>query len=397
MPAIYVHWPFCVSKCPYCDFNSRAGKSTDQEIWRKAYRKELEGRADLYIDRTVRTIYFGGGTPSLMEPQTVDSVLQDIARLWTIDSNAEITLEANPSSAEAKKFAAFRAAGVNRLSLGIQALNDDALKFLGRAHNAAEAKNALALAAKHFPRYSFDLIYGYADQTLSAWKETLREALPLVQGHISLYSLTVEPRTAFYARAARGERITVSEDTSLAMFEAARDLTTAAGLPPYEVSNHACPGQESRHNMVYWNYEDYIGIGPGAHGRIIARSSPSRFVRVLENHTAPDTWLRQIENLGHGIETDDYIDKQTAMREALMMGLRLSKGIDLARWHEKFGMTLFDFLPAERLNRLINESLIERAETALRTTSQGTQKLDAILSYLLYQSRIAVNRKGTGT
>ena len=323
--AIYVHWPFCVSKCPYCDFNSHVGDTQDQEKWRRAYQRELEHCAALLSDRRVTSVFFGGGTPSLMEARTVESVLQNIARLWRVDAAVEITLEANPSSAESAKFADFRAAGVNRLSLGVQSLDAEALKFLGRAHDADEAKHAIALAARHFPRFSFDLIYARQGQTLDQWRQELGEALVLAGDHLSLYQLTIEPHTVFHTRTRRGETLTAPDDTSAPMFEMTQEIMEAAGLPAYEISNHARKGQESRHNLTYWHYEDYIGIGPGAHGRVGIGGDACR---STENHRAPDIWLQAVAAHGHGLKISEVITPDTAMREALMMGLRLTEGIE---------------------------------------------------------------------
>ncbi len=380
MLSLYIHWPYCVSKCPYCDFNSRAGCPTDQKVWSQTYASELDHYAALTQGRTVQTIYFGGGTPSLMNPQTVESVLATIAKNWAMADDAEITLEANPSSSETEKFAAFRNAGINRLSLGIQSLNDPALNFLGRAHTADEARAALALAAKHFPRYSFDLIYGYAGHTLKTWKEELREALPMANGHISLYNLTIEQRTPFAKRTQQGETLTASEEESAAMYEATQDIAASANLPPYEISNYATPGEESRHNLAYWHYNDYIGIGPGAHGRLVYEKNR----HAIENHPSPDTWLRQVKELGHGQKENAVLDKETAMREALLMGLRLQEGIDLNAWNQKFNVPLTEIFPSTRLERLKTEGLIELTKKALRATPEGLEKLNGILGYLLY-------------
>jgi oxygen-independent coproporphyrinogen-3 oxidase len=377
--AIYVHWPFCVSKCPYCDFNSHVGDTHAQEKWRQAYRRELEYYAALLPSRTITSIFFGGGTPSLMEARTVESILQNIARLWRIDTNAEITLEANPSSTEAAKFADFRKAGVNRLSLGVQSLNEDALKFLGRAHDAAEAKNAITLVAKHFQRFSFDLIYARQTQTPDAWRAELNEALALAADHLSLYQLTIEPHTQFHTRTRRGETLTAPDDHAVAMYEMTQDIMSGAGLPAYEISNHARAGQQSRHNLTYWHYEDYIGIGPGAHGRVEYAGSR----HATEAHRAPDIWLTETAANGHGIKTDALIDTSTAMDEALMMGLRLTGGIDTQKWQKKFLTSLYAFLPADRLSRLISVGYIAQNETTLRATRTGLQRLNGVLSYLI--------------
>jgi len=379
MLAVYIHWPFCLSKCPYCDFNSHVGDTSQQERWRIAYRRELEFYAGLFPNRRVTSIFFGGGTPSLMDVKTVDAVLRDIARLWSVDSNAEVTLEANPSSVEASKFADFRAAGVNRLSLGVQSLHDDVLRFFGRAHNASEAREAIDLASQHFPRFSFDLIYGYAGHTPEAWRNDLRNALALAHGHISLYQLTIEPHTQFFVRDRRGEILVAQEDDAVRMFEDTQALTADSGLPSYEISNHAAPGQESRHNLTYWRYEDYIGIGPGAHGRY--RNEGKR--HAVENIHAPDLWLQKVAQWGQGVQSDIILDIDTAMREALMMGLRTSEGIDAVRWAEKFSAPLVSFLPSLQLERLKKEGFVVFNDKGLQATAAGRQRLNAILSCLL--------------
>lgn len=379
MPAIYIHWPFCLSKCPYCDFNSHVGDSQNQERWRQAYRRELEHYASTVEDKTVTSIFFGGGTPSLMEEKTVASVLNDIGRFWKLQTDAEITLEANPSSAEALKFAAFRNAGVNRLSLGVQAMNDKALALLGRIHNAAEAKAALKLVASIFDRYSFDLIYGYAGQTREVWAEELREALSYAKSHVSLYQLTIEPHTQYFTRDKKGEVLKVGEDEEIALFETTQETLNKAGLPAYEISNHAAKGHECRHNLTYWRYQDYIGIGPGAHGRVHQNNER----HAIENHRAPDTWMKQVERLNHGVKNDEILTQETAMREALMMGLRLTEGINIQRWENMFPSPLLAFLPSEKRARLESEGLLEKNETALRATRAGLQRLNGILGYLL--------------
>ncbi len=380
--AVYIHWPFCQSKCPYCDFNSHVASTIDHEAWRAAYRKEIEYYAQELPGRRVTSIFFGGGTPSLMEPKTVENVLQDIARHWICAEDIEITLEANPGSVEAQKFADFRKAGVNRLSLGIQALDNEALKFLGRAHDRDQALQALELAVRHFPRFSFDLIYARKGQTSKAWEAELQKALKLAGEHLSLYQLTIEPGTQFHALDRRGEKLTAQEEEAVTMFELTQDILSAAGLPAYEVSNHARPGAESRHNLAYWHYDDYIGIGPGAHGRYL--SSDIRW--ATEDHKTPDVWLAQVSETGNGLRVRDPVDLLTAQREALMMGLRLTSGIDLEDWRKKFGSDLIgetgNILSPEKTQRLISEDYLVLDRCGLKTTRAGMQRLNAILSYL---------------
>lgn len=372
--AIYVHWPYCQSKCPYCDFNSYVGAGADQSIWRQAYQTEISHYAANYPERRISSIFFGGGTPSLMEPQTVETVIQSIAQHWPLADDIEITLEANPTSAEAEKFAAFRAAGVNRLSLGVQSLRDEALKFLGRAHDAGQARAAIAMAAK-FPRYSFDLIYARHQQTPDAWEQELREALAFGSKHLSLYQLTIEPNTQFYTLAQRNTPLTAVEDDAVTMYEMTQEMMAAAGLPAYEISNHAALGDASRHNLTYWHYEDYIGIGPGAHGRIAGIAT--------ENHRAPDVWLQHVTKAGQGLRVYDVVPPDIARQEAFMMGLRLTQGFDLVTWQKKFGVSLLDYLPASKIERLQQEKLLIVDDKTLRATTSGLQRLNAVLGYLL--------------
>ncbi len=377
--AIYIHWPFCLSKCPYCDFNSRVMGEVDHAAWANSYVRELDHYATLLPDRTVTSVYFGGGTPSLMPSSIIASVLKKISDCWRLSDDVEITLEANPTSSEAASFTAFRGEGVNRLSLGVQALRDDALRFLGRAHTADEAKKAIGLASYVFPRFSFDLIYARAGQTPEDWAEELNEALSFGAKHMSLYQLTIEEGSAFYKRA-REETLTANEDEAAAMFEMTRDMMQAAGIPMYEISNFAAQGEESRHNLTYWHYGDYVGIGPGAHGRFMGESE--RF--ATENNRQPDAWLQQVAAQGHGQNALETLTNGTAQREALMMGLRLTQGIDARAWHDKFNKPLSAFLPSDKLNKLSKEGLCEFDAEGLRATKAGMIRLNAILEYLLY-------------
>src|SRR5438105_8276555 len=317
--AVYIHWPFCRSKCPYCDFNSHVRERIDEARWTKALLADLGHQAELARDREVVSVFFGGGTPSLMPPDTVAALIARVKALWPAAPNLEVTLEANPNSAEAERFAGFAAAGVNRLSLGIQALDPEALLFLGRRHDRAEAIAAIALARATFPRYSFDLIYARPGQNLAAWQAELDEALSLAGEHLSLYQLTIEPGTAFGNRAARGEALAANEDTAVALFEFTQERLAAAGLPAYEISNHARPGAECRHNLAYWRYQDYVGIGPGAHGRVTRANA--KF--ATRQYRLPEKWLTAVEATGTGLEETTAIDRETAIEELLMMGLRL--------------------------------------------------------------------------
>lgn len=378
MTALYVHWPYCLSKCPYCDFNSRVARDIDQDAMREAYARELSHYAERLPDREISSVYFGGGTPSLMAPKTVAQTLENIAKHWALASDAEVTLEANPTSSDAEKFAAFRTAGVNRLSLGIQSLRDDALKFLGRAHDAKQARDAIELAKEIFPRTSFDLIYGRPDQTTEDWAKELREALAFHPQHISLYQLTIEPHSVFYKRAQEGEHLIAPEDVAAALYEQTNETLREAGLPPYEISNYAGPGHASRHNLTYWNYEEYIGIGAGAHGRILENQSRL----ATTNHRDPKVWLQQSQQQGHGRLSEEILPPFVAQTEALLMGLRLTNGIDKKRWKEKFGNGLEDFLPHDKVKKLEATGMIVNGPDHFHATRDGLQRLNAILSYL---------------
>lgn len=391
--AVYIHWPFCQSKCPYCDFNSHVAASIDHAAWREAYAREIDFYADQLPDRTITSIFFGGGTPSLMEAKTVETVLQHIERRWRFDPDIEITLEANPTSVEVQKFIDFRRAGINRLSLGVQSLRDEDLKFLGRAHDADQAQRAIALARQHFPRFSFDLIYARRNQTPASWEQELREALKLADGHLSLYQLTIEPNTQFHTLFQRGENLTAADDHASVMYELTQDILAEAGLPAYEISNHAKTGQESRHNLTYWHYEDYIGVGPGAHGRVRgqgleargwgkeAHTRSNRFATM--NHRSPEVWMKAVHEKSHGLKTFEPIDNLTAQREALMMGLRLKKGIAFDDWQKKFGSRLLDFIPTDKRDRLEKEGYLTTTGENISATSAGLQRLNAVLDYVL--------------
>ncbi|WP_423606974.1 radical SAM family heme chaperone HemW [Sphingomonas sp. MS122] len=319
--ALYVHWPFCVSKCPYCDFNSHVRDVVDQEAWRKAMLADLAHEAALLPGRRLGSIFFGGGTPSLMPPETVAAVIDAATAAWAPAGDLEVTLEANPSSVEAARFADLAAAGVNRVSLGLQALDDDALVFLGRAHGVEEGLAALATAQRHFGRVSFDLIYARPGQSVAAWEAELTRALGFGTEHLSLYQLTIEPGTRFATLAARGELTIPGEDEAADLWEVTQSLTAAAGLPRYEVSNHARPGAESRHNLAYWRYTDYAGIGPGAHGR--------RGGLATLRHKKPENWLAAVTRNGSGLQEETPLSDREAAMERLVMGLRLTEGIDL--------------------------------------------------------------------
>ncbi|MGF7174497.1 oxygen-independent coproporphyrinogen-3 oxidase [Azospirillum doebereinerae] len=377
--AIYIHWPFCKSKCPYCDFNSHVRERVDHARWRAALIRELDHYADLTAGRTVTSVFFGGGTPSLMEPATVGAVLDRIAERWPVAAGLEVSLEANPTSIEADKFRAFRSAGVNRVSLGIQALDDTSLRFLGRQHNAAEATGAIGLAATIFDRFSFDLIYARPGQSVAAWEAELTQALDHAVGHLSVYQLTIEEGTAFFPLHARGELVLPDEDLAGDLYEATQSLLGTAGLPAYEISNHARPGEESRHNLTYWRYGDYVGVGPGAHGRLTLDGE--KF--ATRAHRAPEIWLERVERDGHGAAPPDPIDRAARGTELMMMGLRLTEGVPLARLTEESGRAPLDVLDPAALKRLVEGGFLEIDAERLRATHDGRQRLNAVLGALL--------------
>ena len=376
---IYIHWPFCKSKCPYCDFNSHVRERVEHDRWCAALLRELDHYASATSGRRVTSVFFGGGTPSLMEPATVGAVLERIAARWTVGDDLEVSLEANPTSVEADKFRAFRAAGVNRLSMGIQALDDASLKFLGRQHNAAEATGAIELAAKTFDRFSFDLIYARPGQSVAAWEAELTRALDYAVGHLSVYQLTIEEGTAFFPLHARGDLVLPDEDLAGDLYEATQSLLDRAGLPAYEISNHARPGEESRHNLTYWRYGDYVGVGPGAHGRLTLDGE--KF--ATRAHRAPEIWLERVERDGHGAATPEPVPREARGSELLMMGLRLREGVARARLLEEAGRDLDGLVDAGALGRLVTGGFLEVDDTAIRATHEGRQRLNAVLAALL--------------
>jgi putative oxygen-independent coproporphyrinogen III oxidase len=377
--ALYIHWPFCKSKCPYCDFNSHVRERIDETRWRDALLAELDQTASETAGRRLGSIFFGGGTPSLMAPDTVAALIERAARHWTLGSDTEVTLEANPTSVEAARFRTLAEAGVNRLSLGIQALDDHALRFLGRGHDRAEALAALALARRHFPRFSFDLIYARPEQTPTSWRDELARALALAGDHLSLYQLTIEPGTAFATAFARGAFALPDEDCAGALYEETQAALDAAGLPAYEISNHARPGSESRHNLAYWRYQDYAGVGPGAHGRLTLAGE--RW--ATRRHRAPETWLDAVERHGHGIAERVMLAPEEQRRECLMMGLRLAEGVERARFRAATGAELETALDAGRLADLVEGGFVRLDAAGLRATAAGRQRLNAVLAALV--------------
>ena len=382
---VYVHWPFCRAKCPYCDFNSHVRNVVDHGRWRRALIAEIDHYAETTPDRHVTSVFFGGGTPSLMEPETVAAVLARIARRWNLAETAEVTLEANPTSVEAGRFAAFRAAGVNRVSLGIQALDDRALAFLGRQHSAAEALAALEVARRHFDRWSFDLIAARPGQSPQAWRAELRRALAEAPEHLSVYQLTIEEGTAFHGAWRRGELVLPGENTGAALFETTWAMLAAAGLRAYEISNHARPGAESRHNLTYWRYGDYVGVGPGAHGRLTmaGRTGAPGDKFATRQHRAPEAWLQAVERQGHATRTREPVAPEARLTELLVMGLRLADGVARAAFLRETACQPEQLLDACRLSELIDGGFLELDNRALRATSDGRARLNAVLARLL--------------
>jgi putative oxygen-independent coproporphyrinogen III oxidase len=373
--ALYIHWPFCALKCPYCDFNSHVRDSVDQASWRTALLADMRHEAALLPGRKISSIFFGGGTPSLMPPATVAALIAEAAALWGLTDACEITLEANPNSVEVANFAALAAAGVNRVSIGVQSFDPQALVFLGRAHDADEARRAIATAQAHFARVSFDLIYARPGQSFAAWEDELRAALAFGTDHLSLYQLTIEPGTRFATLAAKGDLAIPDGDAAADLFEATDAMTRAAGLPRYEVSNHARPGSESRHNLSYWRYDDYAGIGPGAHGR--------RRCQATERHKKPENFIAAVERNGHGLKVESDLTAVQRINEALVMGLRLTEGVDLARAEAMCGLVREDFLDIASVERLATEGLMAIVGDRLLVTDAGILLLDSVLTEIV--------------
>jgi putative oxygen-independent coproporphyrinogen III oxidase len=376
--AVYIHWPFCRSKCPYCDFNSHVRDRVDTARWQQALLADLDHHAELVPGREVGSVFFGGGTPSLMPPETVAALLGRVRSSWDVAPDLEVTLEANPNSAEAARFQAFASAGVNRLSLGVQALDPAALRMLGRAHDRGEAIDAIEHARASFARFSFDLIYARPSQSLAAWRRELDEALTLAGDHLSLYQLTIEPGTAFATLQRRGELVVPEEEDAAALYETTQDRLAACGLPAYEISNHARPGGECRHNLAYWRYQDYVGIGPGAHGRLTAGD-----VRYATRQARmPERWLAAVEKAGTGTEEMAAIDRDDAVEEMLMMGLRLTEGVARARLEGAAGREA-EAIFGDNLASLVEGGFLTLDRDRLAATAAGRQRLNAVLAALL--------------
>jgi putative oxygen-independent coproporphyrinogen III oxidase len=374
--AVYVHWPFCLSKCPYCDFNSHVRHGgVDEARYLRAFEAELAATAQRVPGRSVSTIFFGGGTPSLMQPQTVQAILDAIGKHWSVAPDVEVTLEANPTSVEAMRFRGYRAAGVNRVSLGVQSLDDAALKELGRMHTAQEALEAVAVARSIFQRYSFDLIYARPRQTLESWDAELKRAIAEAAEHLSLYQLTIEPGTPFFGLHKAGKLAIPGDDLGRDLYDLTQSICAGAGLPAYEISNHARANAECRHNLVYWRGHDYAGVGPGAHGRLTIGGR--RY--ATETERRPETWLARVEANGHGLIVDEKLTPGEQSDEFLLMGLRLAEGIDLARYTALAGRAL----DPERISFLRDGGTVETTETGrLRVTPSGFPLLDAVVADL---------------
>ncbi|MGD9664782.1 MAG: radical SAM family heme chaperone HemW [Novosphingobium sp.] len=379
--ALYIHWPFCARKCPYCDFNSHVRDNVDVDLWQRTLLADMRHEAAIAGGEPLESIFFGGGTPSLMPPPLVGALLAEAEKLWSFAPDIEITLEANPSSVEAGRFADLAKAGINRVSLGIQALDDATLRFLGRLHNADEALAALDIAQRHFARVSFDLIYARPGQAMAAWEAELSRALAFGTGHLSLYQLTIEPGTRFASDVRQGAFAPLDDDAAADLFALTRAMTAAAGLPAYEVSNHARKGEESRHNLTYWRYRDYCGIGPGAHGR---RSSVATV-----RHRKPENWLAAVAERDHGISEERPLAVQEQASEALLMGLRLSEGIDLAVLSNRFGLPEENLISPAAARLYTGQGLLWQKDGRLGVTDSGVAVLDALLGELVPAELVA--------
>jgi putative oxygen-independent coproporphyrinogen III oxidase len=373
---VYVHWPFCLSKCPYCDFNSHVRQApVDQDRFARAFAQEIAATAARVPGREVTSVFLGGGTPSLMQPRTVGAILDAIGQHWRIAPDIEITLEANPTSVEAKRFRGYRAAGVNRVSLGVQALDDASLKALGRLHTAREALDAVGIARTVFDRYSFDLIYARPDQTPAMWAMELKQAIAEAAEHLSLYQLTIEPETPFFGLHAAGKLKTPDEATARALYDVTQEVCAGQGLPAYEISNHARLGAECRHNLVYWRGQEYAGVGPGAHGRL----DIDGVRHAIATERRPETWLMRVEASGHGVTVDDVLNSEERADEFLLMGLRLAEGIDPGRYAALSGRAL----DPRRIAQLRQQgAIVVDADGRLRVTQAGFPVLDAVVADL---------------
>ena len=373
--ALYIHWPFCLAKCPYCDFNSHVRERVDHARWEQALLADMRHEREISSAEPLESVFFGGGTPSLMPPALVARLLKEAEQIWGFAPDIEITLEGNPSSVEAANYAALADVGVNRVSLGLQALDNETLRFLGRLHDATEGLAALDVAQRHFERVSFDLIYARPGQTLDAWQAELSQALTYGTGHLSLYQLTIEPGTRFETMVRKGQFIPLDDDACADMFELTRDMTAQAGLPAYEVSNHARPGEESRHNLTYWRYLDYCGIGPGAHGR--------RTGKATVRHRKPENWLEAIDATGNGIREERPLGTREQASEAMLMGLRLREGVDVAALANRFGLQADELCDPRKAQFFESQGLVWQETPRTGITAAGMPVLDALLGELV--------------
>ncbi|MCG8493102.1 MAG: radical SAM family heme chaperone HemW [Sneathiellales bacterium] len=377
---LYFHWPFCRKKCPYCDFNSHVRETVDQKIWVDALLAELAHYAGKSEKAPLTSIFFGGGTPSLMTPQTVTALIDGASKYFSFDDTIEISLEANPTSAEGKAFSGYKKAGVNRLSMGVQSLQDRFLKFLGREHNVLEARQTIDLATSLFDRISFDLIYALPDQSLQEWEHDLREALTLCRDHISLYQLTIEPNTGFAGSVKRGEFHLPKDELAESMFMLTQEICQDAGLGAYEISNHARAGQECRHNLTYWRYGSYLGIGPGAHGRV--QTSGGRLAH--QQIRKPETWLEKVHQSRHGTESEILIeDPLDRAEECLLMGLRLSEGVWFENFEKMTGLSFDEIINPDKVKRLIEAGFLNKDQYCIKATDQGRFVLNSVLAELI--------------
>jgi oxygen-independent coproporphyrinogen-3 oxidase len=377
--ALYIHWPFCLSKCPYCDFNSHVREKIPRDRIVAALRTELAFEAARIGARKLTSIFFGGGTPSLMAPEDVAALIADAKRLFTPATDIEVTLEANPTSVEAGRFAGYAAAGVNRVSIGVQSFDDEVLKFLGREHSADQARAAIELARENFPRLSFDLIYARPGQTEQNWRAELATALDLAADHLSLYQLTIEPGTKFATLYARGAFALPDEDLAARLYDATAEAAAEYGMHAYEISNYARPGRESRHNLAYWRYQDYAGIGPGAHGRLTLGGQ----LYATSRHRAPEIWAEMVEASSTGLTAEAPVSAEERAREALLMGLRLAEGIDVSVFQQRTGTPLLDAVDQSVMRDCVDEGYLTIGPTHLAATAEGRKRLDALLPVLV--------------
>lgn len=379
MTAVYIHWPFCKAKCPYCDFNSHVRESVDHTVWKKAYLQEISYFSEQLQGKTITSIFFGGGTPTLMPPALVCDILDALASYGNMADDIEITLEGNPTSTEAEKLRDFKKSGINRLSLGVQSLNDADLKFLGREHSAGEALRAVETARDVFENYSFDLIYARPGQTLTQWEAELCRAMSYAGPHMSLYQLTIEKGTPFYSEYKRGKFLLPSSELSEELYLATEDLLSSKGLRCYEVSNYAVPGKECQHNLAYWRYDDYLGIGPGAHGRLTLDNKKTATMTI--HH--PENWLTSVQKHGHGIQTRTVLADQEVLEELLIMGLRIKEGISAVRFAALTGRHINEVFPQKKLAPFIDEGLLEVYDGGMNATDKGRLLLNSLVSGLL--------------